>query len=153
MEEYHGTIRDGKLLLPSMQKQLREQFLGSLRNGCKVKETITRESMTKTHKQVKTIFGLLIEKTIAQSSQEGHDTSGFLKLMVRDDLPSGVPLNKNLVYEILLALCPTYDEFHKRITLSKMNTLEAAQFFKSCTALLAGRGIYVPDPQKDWKEK
>lgn len=106
----------------------------------------------KTHQQVKAIFGLLIQHAISQVNDQGLDTSGFIRLMVQEDLPTGVPLHKDLLYGLLLNLCPVYEEGRK-LTLSQMSIEQASQFFDQCRNLLASRGIYVPEPNKDWQRE
>lgn len=112
-----------------------------------------RDIPPKTNKQVKTIFGLLISHTIEEVNDMGLDTSGFLKLLLQEDLPSGVPLRKDTLYALLIDLCPVYNENHEKLTLSKMNIAQAGQFFNDCRDLLASRGIYISDPSPTWKEE
>ena len=112
---------------------------------------IKRIPKEKTHKQVKTIFGLLIATAIAEVNDKGTDTSGFLKLMMDDTMPTGVPLNKDLLKNLLYSFCPIYNDKGERITLSKASSVQAAKFFEDCRDLLASRGIMIPDPVPDWK--
>jgi hypothetical protein len=107
----------------------------------------------KTDKQVKTIFGLLIESVIVKANDDGIDTSSFLKLLVQEDMPTGVGLTKDFLYQLFLVCCPVYDDFGRRITLSKMSVGQAAKFFEDCRNLLASRDIVVPDPDPNWKHK
>jgi hypothetical protein len=106
----------------------------------------------KTGQQLKAHFGLMIANAIEQANDMGLDTSSFLKEMVKSDLPSGIGLTVDFLKEIFYALCPMY-RAGKRITLSKATTIEASKHFEDCCKLLAAHGIYVPEPDKNWKKK
>jgi hypothetical protein len=106
----------------------------------------------KTQKQLAAYFGLLIARTIEQVNDQGIDTSGFLKLLLQGDLPTGVPLTKNMLYDLLLNLCPVYDEEGRKLSLSKMNIAEAAKFFEQCYNFLSSRGFEIPNPDPNWRD-
>jgi hypothetical protein len=114
---------------------------------------VSRARKSKSEAQLGAIFGLMIERVIAFCDDNGWDTSDFLREMVRDDLPTGVAPSKDLIKDLLYSLCPIYNEDGKRITLSQSDTKQAAEFYTNCTTLLASRGIYVPDPDPNWKDK
>ena len=122
-----------------------------LRSGCY--DLIAKLSVKdKSKEQLGAIFGLMIFKTIAYTNENSIDTSDFLKLMIREDLPSGNGLTVGFLKELLYCLCPMHRN-GKRITLKKASTVEAMVFFKECCNLLASRGIYVPEPDPEWKIK
>lgn len=148
----YGIKKQGKLFFPLHEIDNENQFEKSLKDGDAVVRETKKYYEPKTHKQCKTVFGLMIANCIAQVNDMGLDTSGFLKLMLRDDLPSGVPVTKDLLYNLLISLCPIYDNKENK-TLSKMNTKQAADFFKNCCILLASRGIYISEPNPNWREK
>jgi len=104
----------------------------------------------KSQSQLGAHFGLMIGRAIAEANETGIDTSGFLKEMVKEDLPSGVGLTVNFLKEIFYALCPIYRD-DKRITLSKANTEEASKHFEDCCNLLANHHIYIPEPNPNWQ--
>ena len=113
---------------------------------------IKRIPKEKTHKQVKTIFGLLINTAILEANEKGIDTSEFVKLLTDDSMPNGVPLTKDFLKELLYICCPIFDEQGHRITLSKASTKQANKFFEDCQNLLSSRDIYIPDPNPNYKE-
>jgi len=114
---------------------------------------IKRMGKPKTNKQTATHFGLLINTIIVKANDDGTDTSAFLKLLVQEDLPTGIGLTKDFVHQLLYTLCPTYSEDGKRLTLSKMSTTEASDWLERCRNLLASRGFYVEEPDPNWKDK
>ena len=116
-------------------------------------EIIVKKAVkNKSQKQLGAIFGLLIKDAICQSNDIGLDTSAFLKELVKADLPSGIGLTTELVKDILYCLCPMYRD-GKRITLSKASTIEAAKFFDDARNLFAAHGIYIDEPNVNWREK
>jgi len=107
----------------------------------------------KTHQQVKTIFGLLIERIIIESNDKGIDTSAFLKMIITEDVPNGVPLTKDFLYQLFLLVCPVYDENGQRLTLSKFSTEQANGFFDRCVDLMCSHDIYIPPPNPNWRKE
>jgi len=146
--ELHGQGTGGELVLPLPQLESRKQYLVSM-EGKPVTEILKKTVKSKSSQQVKAHFGLLVNTVIARANDEGIDTSEFLKLLVRGDLPTGVGLCQKFVHELLYVLCPCTDEEGRRITLSKMTTTQAAEWFDRCRNLLASRGIYIPDPDPE----
>ena len=144
---------DGKPFVRDLQNQQEfEKFQAQAPAGCYVLE-IHKAKKYKTNQQTKTHFGLLINSVIAQANDDGVDTSNFLKLLLQDDLPTGVGLTADFLHQLFYACCPTVNSEGKRITLSKMNTIEASDWFERCRNLLASRGFYVNDPDPNWREK
>lgn len=150
--ESHGQGMDGELQLPLPQLALRKQYLASM-EGKPVTEILKKTVKSKTNRQVRTHFGLLIKTVIIKANDEGIDTSKFLNMIVQDDLPSGVGLTIDFLHQLFLNVCPVYDDDGKKVTLSKMNTEQASKWFDECRNLLASRGIYVDEPDPNWQEK
>ena len=132
------------------RKDLYDGFATQLPAGC-YEITIKRSVKSKTQKQLGAHFGLMISQAIEQANDMGLDTSGFLKEMVKSDLPSGIGLTTDFLKEIFYAICPMYRD-GKRITLSKASTIEASKHFEDCRNLLAAHGIYVDEPRADYRE-
>ncbi len=114
---------------------------------------IKRIPKEKTYKQCETIFGLMIKDTIAQANDLGIDVSDFLKYLVDDKVPKGQGLTVDFLHELMYAICPTINEQGRRVTLSKMNTLQAAKLFDSFRNIVAPLGIHISEPDKNWREK
>ena len=113
---------------------------------------IKRIPKEKTRKQVKTIFGLMINDTIAQANEHSIDVSSLLKYLLVDRIPKGQGLTKNFLLELAYIICPTNDDDGRRITLSKMNTWQASKLFESYRNILAPLGIVIADPDPDWEK-
>jgi len=133
-------------------QQFYDKFEAEAPPGC-YEQIIKRTKKYKTNQQVKMHFGLLIDTIIARANDEGIDTSKFLKLLLREDLPTGVGLTKDFLHQLFYLVCPTYDAEGRRVTLSKMSTTEASDWFDRCRNLLSSRGLYVDDPDPDWRNK
>ena len=152
MLETIGVPRNGILVFPKPEDVKRTDWLIRY-SGKFVKEQLRVISKMRSPQQIKCHFGLLINTVIAKANDEGIDTSAFLKLLVRDDLPSGVGLTSDFLHELFYLVCPIFNEEGHRTTLSKMTVDEASRWFEECRNLLASRGIYVDDPDKNWKTK
>ena len=106
----------------------------------------------KSSNQVKMIFGLMIQSTIIQANDQGIGVDDLLKFLVRrTDIPKGQPLTKDFLHELMYQICPTTDEDGRRVTLSKMNTKQAADLFEAYRTIIAPLGIVIDDPDVDWK--
>lgn len=114
---------------------------------------VKRVKKAKTKKQLGVIFGLMMNSVIAQANDLGIDTSYFLEYLVQEDIPKGQGLTRDFIHELIYVVCPTTDEDGRRVTLSKMNTAQAARLFEDFRNLMAPLGIVVPDPDPNWKEK
>ena len=133
-------------------QQLYNEFEAKAPPGC-YEQIIKRTKKYKTNQQVKMHFGLLINTIIAKANDEGIDTSAFLKLLLQEDLPTGVGVTKDFLHQLFYVVCPSYGAEGRRITLSKMSTREASNWFERCRNLLASRGFYIDDPDPNWKDK
>lgn len=111
------------------------------------------EPKKKTHKQVKTIFGLMILQTIAQANDLGIDVSDFMEYLVDKSIPKGQGLTKDFLHELMYVICPTTDFNGRRVTLSKMDTIQAASLFERFRTIVAPLGIVIEDPFKENIEK
>jgi hypothetical protein len=148
--EFHGTILKEQLYLSIIQKELRQQFLASLKDGTLIKETLTKRGQNKTYQQVKAFWGMVITMTLAEFDDRGWDTSYLLNM----DKPTGIAISKDLLKEYFYAVCPVFDENGKRITLSKMTIEQAMKQFEMVRNFAASQwSIYIPDPDPNWREK
>jgi hypothetical protein len=111
------------------------------------------EKKSKTSKQVRTIFGLMIEQTIVQANDLGIDVSYFLKYLMDDKIPKGQGLTKDFLHELMYVICPTTDFNGRRVTLSKMDTIQAANLFERFRNIIAPLGIVIQDPEMDRKNE
>jgi len=149
--ELYGQGTGGELVLTLPQLESRKHYLVSM-EGKPVTEILKKTVKSKSNKQVRTHFGLLLKTVIVQANNEGIDTSDFLKLIVQDDLPTGVGLTNDFLHQLFLNVCPVYDEDGRKVTLSKMTTEQASKWLEDCRNLLASRGIYISDPDPNWKQ-
>lgn len=148
--EFHGEIKDGKLVLSAAQQELRRRLLASYKDGTRVRETLTKKSPAKTHQQIKTIFGLVVAGVLNVFEDNGWDSS----ILLNTERPTGIPVSKELLKEYFYAVCPIYDNNENRITLSKTTIDKAAQFINETRNWAASQwGIDIPDPDPNWKDK
>jgi len=148
--EFHGIVKQGRFLLPPVQKQLRERLLASMKDGTRVKEGLVREVRDGTYKQLQTIFGLVINYIIVSFNDLGWDSS----ILLKTDLPTGVPVTKGLLKEYFYIVCPIEDEEGNRITLSKANIMQRMKFIDDMRNHAASQwGIDIPDPNPNWQQK
>jgi len=148
--DFYGTKNNGNICFSAMQLQFRKLYIESLKDGAEIKESITILRKSKTNKQVKAHWGMIINMSLAEFEDRGYDTSYILRL----DKPTGIAISKDLLYEYLCNVCPIFDENGKRITLSKMDTAQASKFFEDCRNHLASQwSIYISEPDENWKDK
>lgn len=139
--EFHFVKQDGNLTLSATQREIREKYVSSLKDGALVKEKLTREGNVKTHKQVKTHFGLAVEMIRLRLEEMGVDVCG-------------VPVNKEMVYDILKKACFGVGDFGETLGLSKMTTEQASKAFENCRTWAASElGLNIPDPDPHWRQK
>lgn len=104
----------------------------------------------KTWKQCKAIFGVAIENIIEQSKDLGLDVSDLLAYLLQDNIPKGQGLTPDFIKELAYIICPTNDDEGNRVTLSKMSTIQAMNFYKGLQNIFAPLGINIPDPDPEW---
>lgn len=149
--EFYGQSLNGILTFPKPQDEQRTLLLKRYEGKWLTERLLVRNPL-RTSQQIKCHFGLLINTVIAKANDDGVDTSAFLKMMVQEDLPTGIGLTKDFLHELLLILCPIYRD-GRRITLRQMTVEEASLWFDKCRNLLASRGIYIADPDQNWRNK
>jgi hypothetical protein len=140
-------------MLSVSQKLHRQQYLSKLPSGTSVTEEIKRITQSKTHQQVKTIFGL----AMATIKQEFDDRGWGTDMLLNLPEPTGIGVSVNLLKEYFYAVCPIYNEEGQRISLSHKDcsTIVASGFFDEIRNWSASQwSIYIPEPDPDWnKEK
>jgi len=146
IQKVNGEIRNRQAVIQEFL-----DWLDAERDGCLAWDG-ERTYKPKSHKQVKTIFGLMIADTIAQCNDLGVDVSALLKYLV-NDIPKGKGITKDLLHSLMYIICPTTDEEGRRVTLSKMNTKQAYELFESFRNIMAPLGVVIPDPDPQWREK
>lgn len=144
--DFHGSINEKKQIqFPNTQITLRQQWLNSLKPGTNVIETIKRVQRGKTWKQCKTVFGLAFMMIVNEFEVRGWDCSMLLNLPE----PTGVSIDKDMLLMFFYALFPVYED-DRRITLSKMNTVQAADFYNKIQDWSASQwSIIIPDPRPE----
>ena len=114
---------------------------------------IDKSRRSKSDSQVKMIFGLMIQSTIEQAEYLGIGVEELLVYLMDGNIPKGVGLNKDSLHALMYQICPTFDDEGRRVTLSKMNTKQAADLFERYRTLLAPLGIVIQDPDPNWRNK
>jgi hypothetical protein len=147
---FTGTIIDKELVFAGQQAELRKRYVSSMKDGAVIRESLTKETLPKTHQQCKAHFGLALAMIVESFNDNGWDASMLLKL----DTPTGVGINKDLLQCFFYALFPVYDDDHKQITLSKMSTMQASAFFEQIRNFASSQwSIVIPEPDKNWANK
>ena len=123
----------------AVMQSLLNGFLGSCKPGQLVEIDIKRLRPSKSRQQVKAIWGMIVPATKAALDHAGIDCMG-------------VPLNEEMVKQILYRFCGGVGENGKVISLSQQNVDQASEFFERCRAWLAETfGVQIPDPDKNWR--
>lgn len=152
MLELHGEVNKGKWCLSIEQKEMHRRFFESRKDGSRIVGIFKQERKPKSWSQVKCHFGLVVSTIYEEFDRRGIDTSYILG----GDIPTGNPVSKEMIHECLYSWCPMYAEDGDRIRLSdeRCTTNIAAIWFEAiCNYMSSKFGIYIPEPDKNWKEK
>ncbi len=112
-----------------------------------------RERPPKTQKQCAVIFALMIQQTIVQANDKGIGIDDLLVYLIDGRIPKGVGITTDFLHELMYIICPTTNEDGRRITLSKMNTVQANSLFERYRDIMAGIDIVIDDPDLNWATK
>ena len=135
-----GVAKDGCLIFQPNGEQLYMRWLLDAGNSF-VKCRLFKVGKNKSHKQVKTHFGL----SVAMIREAMIDKGWAI---------CGVAPNKTMIHEILLKCCGGVGELGAMKRFSEMTTVEASRFFENVRDWAASElHIVIPDPDKQWKDK
>ena len=138
------------MMFSPMQVAERRRYLESLENGTAVKETITKQTRPKSQQQLGAHFGLALQRIIEAFNDMGWDSSMILNL----PKPTGTGTTKGMLQEFFYALFPVFDEGGKRKTMRDFSTAEESKFYEQINSFASSQwGIYIPDPNLNWKDK
>ncbi len=112
---------------------------------------INKERPPKTPKQCAVIFALMIRETIIQANDKAIGIDDLLVHLIDGRIPKGQMLTVDFLHELMYVICPTTDKDGRRITLSKMNTLQASELFERYRNIMAPLGIVIDDPDPNWR--
>jgi hypothetical protein len=90
-----------------------------------------------------------IEHEANEVRQDGVD--GLIKYLKDLDIPKGVEATPDFIKNVLYTVAPTFNGLGKEVTLSKMDTKQASDFFKRAANIMSGY-VPIPDPTKGIKE-
>ncbi len=130
-------------------KEILRTYQNAATPGC-YELTIKKAKKSKTAKQCRMIFGMVIPTVIAQSDDLGIGVERLMKYLLNGKIPKGVGLTEDFLHELMYIICPTTDENGKRVTLKDMSTTEANDLFERFRNILAPIGIVIPDPNPNW---
>lgn len=140
MLELIGVAKNGKLKFQKNGEELLTRLLLES-EGKFVKCRFLRVGKNKTHRQVKTHFGLAVTIIRETMIEKGWSICGIAP-------------NKEMIHEILLKSCGGVGELGQTKRLSEMTTTEASQFFENIRDWAATQlGINIPDPDPNWKNR
>ena len=115
--------------------------------------TIAKERPPKSQKQCAVIFALMIQQTIIQANDLAIGVDDLLVHLIDGRIPKGQMLTTDFLHELMYVICPTTDADGRRVTLSKMNTLQAYELFERYRNIMAPLGIVIDDPDPNWRNK
>jgi hypothetical protein len=128
-----------------------KEILLSCKRGQAVE--IKRKRKPKSQKQLGNIFGNMIAKIEYEANEVREDgVDGLIKYLKDKDIPKGVEATPDFIKKVLYTVAPTYNAFGKEITLSKMDTKMATDFFKRAADMMANY-VYIPNPDPEWDKK
>ena len=144
IQKVDGEVRDKEKVIQWFLDTMDE-----MPDGC-IEQSVKRAKKHKSHKQVKTIFGHMIEQTIIQCNDLGIGIDDLLVYLIDGNIPKGQAITKDFLHQLMYTICPTTDEEGRRVTLSKMNTKQGSELFERFRTTLAPLGIDIPDPNPNY---
>ena len=143
IQKVNGETVNAQQFFDGVTDYLNNNPDGSYEGSCK------RSRKHKSKQQLGAIFGLALNTIKAEFDDRGWDTSYLLKITD----PTGNEISIDFLKEYLYATCGVYNE-KGLVRLSRANTLQAAQFFDAIRNYAVTQwGIYVPEPDKSWRNK
>jgi len=129
--------------------QAENTFITSIKEGQLVCRETTVYRDSKSQKQLGSFWGLFCRVVLDAWRDIGIDTSYIYRL----EKPTGIEVSAEELKLYMYSVCPTLRD-GKRVTMSDMDTQEMASFFDRCLKFASSQwGIYVPEPDKNWKDK
>ena len=148
--DFIGQKRDGKPHFPAPIREERRKWWDRLKEGAHFVESLNKPRKDKSQEQLGAIWGLMMAGACIQLDDMGYDTS----FLFNTNKPTGVRIGKEDLCRFFYSACPIYDEHGKQITLRKATTVQAAKFFDDVRNWMASQwGIYIPEPDPEWREK
>ena len=123
--------------------------------SCKHGEAVEfkKKRKPKSQKQLGNTFGNMVEKIKHEANEVRQDgVDGLIKYLKQLDIPKNLMATDDLIMKVLYTIAPTFNSNGEEITLSKMDTKQATDFFKRAVDGIAGY-VYIPDPDPNWREK
>ncbi len=114
---------------------------------------VKRDRPPKSQKQCAVVFALMIKETIIQANDKAIGVDDLLVYLIDGRIPKGQMLTTDFLHELMYIICPTTDKDGRRITLSKMNTVQASALFERYRNIMAPLGIVIDDPDVNWRTK
>jgi hypothetical protein len=94
----------------------------------------------------------MIKETIIQANDLAIGVDDLLVHLIDGNIPKGVGITQDFLHELMYVICPTTNEDGRRITLSKMSTIQANSLFERYRTIVAPLGIVIDDPDPDWNQ-
>lgn len=109
-----------------------------------------KERKPKSQKQLGDVFGNAIAKVLHEANEVRQDgIDGLIQYLKQLDIPKNVEATDDMVKKVFYTVAPTFNDKGEEITLSKMDTLQAANFMKRVRDIMAGY-VYIPEPDPNW---
>ncbi len=151
MLETHGKVENGKYVISKVQYDLKQDYLKK-NEGRNIVEILKRETKQRSLSQLRAHFGLALQTIVEAFDERGWDSSFIYNMPI----PTGVPVNKDMLQQYFYALYPTTNDKGEIITLSHedFDTVKEMTFFDAIRNHTSSQwSIYIPDPDPNWKDK
>lgn len=151
--DFHGVKRNNKQSYPPAVAEQRRLAWDKIKEGSPIKTSLSVPRKSKSYAQVKLIWGNMVANTILQSIEKGICVDDLLRFLLVSDIPSGVAIDEDFIHTLMYIIAPTTDESGKKITLSKMNTVQASSLFKRYCQIMDIVGIHIEPPPEIQDDK
>ena len=147
--KFPGVKTNGQLVHAPAIAEAKRKYWERAPEGAMIESSLTVKHKDKTSNQLGAIWGLMLTQAVSKLDDRGYDTSFIYNL----SKPTGIAITKDDLCHFFYNACPIYND-NQRITLSKSDTKQAAKFFDDVRDFMASQwGIYIPEPDPNWREK
>jgi hypothetical protein len=155
--DFIGIKKNGKPNFdPAVQRQWQEKW-DKVKEGQYFKWSLTIPNNGKSQAQLGLIFGNMIANAVEQAKEKHISTERLMVILLnnaKEDLPNGVPVDKDFLHQFMYQISPTFSDDGEPITLRDMAKGQASRLFKVVQTFLAspGIGIIIDDPPEITEE-
>ena len=143
---FKGIKKNGRFNFdPAVRRQFDEKW-DKIKEGQYFELSLKKPNNGKSQAQLGLIFGNAIANAVEQAREKHISTERLMVVLLnnaREDLPNGVPIDKDFLHQFMYQISPTFSDAGKPITLRDMDKEQASRLYAVVQAFLASPGIEI----------